>query len=662
MMGHVRRVLVFVLTAWAGLCFAADGQNRFDAAGRLQQIGLGKGWMPLNSDVRVPTKGWKKILAFSGAKPAANLSGEIKKWHGEINEGSTAGVQIEQTAREEAGKLIIQVRATAKIDSDIEGVIFWLEAPADLFAGGSYKLADKSGELPVELPQEYRLCSAVTDNVSLSSKKGPELNIGLSPAVSVLIQDGRKWSQTFAILAHLHSGKMTAQQSASLTITLSTRGDVESTPAQLTLDASTPRYSVTGIGGTYCFNIESPVTRFTLDNLKVAYARTEMTLENWMPEADNGGPEKIDWPKLVAKDVAGSRLHRELELMRELSQKKIPFIASVWKLPAWLYTRPPDERNMNNRIGEDKYALMLKCIASYLLYAKEKYQVEPDYFSFNEPNIGCRVLFNADEHCEFIKQMGRVLAKHKLKTKLLLGDVAGPRNTVSYCAPGAADAEALQYIGAISFHSWGGATPAQYGAWAELGQKLKLPVLVAEAGPDPSAWQGGVYQSFEYGMREVVHYQELFLHAKPQAVLLWEYTGDYSLLGTSKFDKNKLTMTERFCFQKHWCDFILAGSEGLQSSSDNANVLFTAFRHKTAGSAGATGLTLHVANTRWARPAVLQGIPAQFKTLNVVRTSRGEMFRKLEPVEVKDGKVTIELPGQSLTTLTTLAIPELKAP
>ena len=62
--------------------------------------------------------------------------------------------------------------------------------------------------------------------------------------------------------------------------------------------------------------------------------------------------------------------------------------ATIWRLPDWAYTHPPDAENMNNRIAEEKWPEVLNCISTYLQYAKEKYGAEPDYFSFNEPNIG----------------------------------------------------------------------------------------------------------------------------------------------------------------------------------------------------------------------------------------------------------------------------------
>ena len=310
---------------------------------------------------------------------------------------------------------------------------------------------------------------------------------------------------------------------------------------------------------------------------------------------------------------------------------------------------------------------MLQSISTYLLYAKEKYGAEPDYFSFNEPNIGCRVAFDADEHRAVLKRVGACLAQAGLKTKLLLGDVGCPRDTLAYTVPAAEDPQALQYVGALSVHSWGGATPEQYGEWAACARKLSLPLLVAEAGPDPGAYVDAKFQSFQYGMLELAHYQDLFLHASPQVVLFWEFTGDYSLLAPGPADHPGLQLTERFCFQKHWCDLTPPGSEALATTSDKAAILFTAFRFAGSGTAGlsssvVSGCTLHLANTTWTRRVTIQGLPRWLKTLNVVRTSRGELFKRQEPRAVLDGELTLELPGQSLTSLTTLPIPELREP
>lgn len=633
-------------------------ENKFDEAGRLRQIALGKGWMALNTDVKIPLKDWTKTLSLGASKPTASHANGVHVWKGAPGDGA-ASFAVEQSAREAGGKLVIDVRATAQAEIETEGVFFWIDVPSETFAGGTFRSGEQKGALPLELPQEYHLCSGVTASTALKTPGGAEIIAETAPAASVLIQDGRKWSKHFSVLIQLAYGKFSKGQSVAMQISLSTTGAVEETPATIVLDAAAEPYRIEGFGGNYCFNIESPVTRYTLDNLRVAFARTEMTLEQWELENDDGDAARTNWPALVAHDTPGSRLRREFELMKELGAKKIPFIASIWKLPGWLYTKPPDQKNENNRVDEAKWPEGVECIVSYLQYAKEKYQAEPAYFCFNEPNIGVRVLFSGEEHRDLIKRLGPALRKAGLKTRMILGDVGGPRDTIGFTTPAANDPEALKYVGALSFHSWGGATPQQYNAWGDLAEKLKLPLIVAEAGVDPSAWQGGLYQSFDYGVREMAHYLELFQHARPQAVLLWEFTGDYSLLTTNKFNKNRLVLTERFCFQKHWCDLTPAGSAALKTTSDNASILCAAFKHAADGK---TNFTIHAGNPKWARQAMIEGIPAEIKTLNIVRTARGELFRRLDAIPVTNGKVTLDLPGQSLTTLTTLEIPSLIDP
>lgn len=58
------------------------------------------------------------------------------------------------------------------------------------------------------------------------------------------------------------------------------------------------------------------------------------------------------------------------------------------------------------------------------------------------------------------------------------------RGTYTYCLPAANDSEAVQYIGAVAFHSWGGASPKDYRAWSDLADRLKLPLLDTELGVD----------------------------------------------------------------------------------------------------------------------------------------------------------------------------------
>jgi len=149
---------------------------------------------------------------------------------------------------------------------------------------------------------------------------------------------------------------------------------------------------------------------------------------------------------------------------RQLQDKGIPYISSIWAIPEWAYTDPgpAPQRKGRRRIAPEKMDALVRSIGAYLQYAKEQYGAEPDMFSFNEANIGVDVTLTPEEHRDMIKRLGAHFEKLGLKTRLLLGDATGPRNTHEWVLAAANDPEAMRYVKAVGFHSWGGGTPEQY--------------------------------------------------------------------------------------------------------------------------------------------------------------------------------------------------------
>ncbi len=289
---------------------------------------------------------------------------------------------------------------------------------------------------------------------------------------------------------------------------------------------------------------------------------------------------------------------------------------------------------------------MLESVGSYLIYAKKKYGAEPDLFSFNEANIGVYVLFEPEEHRDAIKSFGAYFKKLGLKTKMLLADATGPDGTYTYALPAANDPEALQYCGAVAFHSWGGTTPERYRLWGEVAEWVNLPLLVAEAGVDAAAHQGRRYDSFHYGLREVKQYQDLLEYARPQGIIFWEYTNDYGLAKVSREGEQELVEpTPRYHFMRHWANLTPRNSDNLTTTSSHEKVRVTAFR-------GAEGFTVHIANLGPARELALEGLPAG--SYRQVVTSALDGFAEKTRVVAGADTTRLALPGKALITLTTL--------
>ncbi len=619
-------------------------ENRFDDAGRLERIELGAGWLDMNATVKIPAKNWGKFYTVDKSKVVFAETNEKKHWQGRVGDGETVDVEITQTATVTPDGIRFDFVASAFKDSDMEGVIFWIDLPADIFAKGSFETKGKdgaSGELPAELPAKSTLSSGTLEHVRLfNPDKSIRFDAHFDGPANATLQDSRKWDNHFSLLIHAHAGFMAQGATAKFGVVLSATGQPDRTPAEFKLDSATVRFAVRGLGGNYCFNLDTPEKNYTLAQLKPRFARTEISLAKWMPR--KGSP-----PSPSAR-----KLPREFETMRELARLKIPFIASVWEAPAWM-TRTVERAGAPAEINipAESFPAAAEAIGAYLLHAKNEFQAEPDYFSFNEPDYGAKIKFTAVEHRDAIKLLGAQFEKLGLKTKCVLGDVSNPRTPLDYLQPALDDAGAMKYVGALSFHSWGGGTPRQYAAWSDLAQIAKLPLIVAEAGVDPGAWKDGSFRSFDYFGREMLQYQDLFQFARPQAVLYWEYTGDYSLLTAGTKNGGVPAETERFALQKHWLRFVPPGSEALDTSGGLVRVQLTVFRKAEAH---ATHYTFQLSNADWMRKARIAGIPPTVKSLNVVQTSRGVLFKSFAPIAPVNGVVEIELPAQSMTTLTTM--------
>jgi hypothetical protein len=333
--------------------------------------------------------------------------------------------------------------------------------------------------------------------------------------------------------------------------------------------------------------------------------------------------------------------------MSEFQKRGIPYVISIWWLPERFYTDPFEKPRMAafRLIDGEKWDELLDLIGSYLLYAKREYGAEPDLFSFNESNIGIYVGLTPETHTKVIKRIGTYFQKQGLKTKMLLGDATGPRDTHKFVLEAAADPDAMQFVGAVGFHSWEGGTPAHYAAWGDVAEWLNLPLLVTELGVDSQAYYTHSWDSYQYGLREARMTLELLQHARPRGTQFWQFTNDYALARLSP--EGSVLPTGRFWLIKHFTDLTPQHSEALTINSDQPSVLTAAFR---AGSRYA----VHMLNLGASRPVSFEGLPAA--DWQLTETTETAVFARKPAGRTPEGKLSLTLPSRSLVTLTAEAV------
>ena len=645
-----KRVVTFAALIAGTGWYAAAENALFDRNGRMTSM--------FYSGEELALRGRVQILSRDGtrtAEPVAPSRGGRSGGQNVITtESGTA--RVRQNVTEEGGRTWIDLEVTADADLDIPGVSYTMDLPRAEFLGGQATIQKTAGQSVVTLPP-YRppvrdFYTGEGSGISFTGARDLRLDITLDHPRAIALGDRwDRFGRVFTAAIQMHPGKLAASQTASMRIGLSLRGQPDTTPAKLRLDTATRRYHFAGAGGNYCFNIESPVSRYTLDHLNVAWGRTEMSLSYWEPDEHSAAPAGIAY--FQQREQAYPRLRLEMQMGKQLQDKGIPYVVSIWAIPEWAYTDPgpAPQRRGRRHLAPDKIGALVRSIGSYLQYAKQQYGAEPDLFSFNEANLGVDVTLTPEEHRDMIKRLGAHFEELGLKTRLLLGDATGPRNTHEWALAAANDPEAMRYLKAVGFHSWGGGTPEHYKAWGDLAEWLQLPLLVTELGVDASAYMGGMYDSFSYGMREVRMYQELLLYARPQGTQQWEFTADYGIVRTLRHDDGtaELVPTSRFWLVKHFTDLTPHNADALATNSDNDKVLMTAF---TAGRDDQRVYTIHVANMAATRQVTIEGLPdLEFRA---VRTSEPRNFEELQPVRPQGGTIRLDLAARSLLTLTTM--------
>ena len=253
-------------------------------------------------------------------------------------------------------------------------------------------------------------------------------------------------------MIRFQDGNLPSGQKATLGVKTFATTPPDGNTVHVTVDPCTSVYRFDGWGGDICFSIESPQTQYNIDTLKPAWARTEMTITEWEPANDNNNPNNINWAYLESHVTPGSNLEREFLLAKQLQDKHVSlfdFDMVSAKLDA--------AGTGDGYIAPEMWPEVVEGICSYLVYARDHYGVEPNFFSFNEPSIGIYVLFSPEQHRDAIKLLGSAFAARGLKTKM----VSGRGLTVQPSAPHMLSRRLLTLVhcnnvGVVSIHSWPG--------------------------------------------------------------------------------------------------------------------------------------------------------------------------------------------------------------
>ena len=603
---------------------------------------------------------------------------------GGFGRGGGGGFSYTMTYTDTApGTCDVNIRLTSAADQTIAGIYYFLDFPSEVFADGTARVFDFpiSGPFPLKTPDATgRYLARSVPEIHLIGKNHQEVKVFWGKALPVVVQQASAShnpnvaADFIEVYFPIAVGNTTAGQVIETHFTITASGDVETGPVTVTVDPSKPDRSFDGMGGN--FRIQSPrdaqVIQNNLDNMRVAFGRVAMPWNVWQPEENSPPPmlagEGAAQPPATGAAAPPDRGGRgfggggggagmnsipsAMEIAQKLAKQNIPMIISCWSPPSWavLSNGARGGRGGGGAGGERgqhldpaKWDAICKSIGSYLVYLRDHYGAEPRYFSFNESDLGINVHQTPEEHDQAIKKLGAYFKSIGLKTRMLLGDTSDAI-PASFIQPALNDPEAVPYIGAISFHSWRGATDAQYQKWTDASVKLGLPLFDAEGGNDAQAsGYPNVFREQWYALDEAAEYIRIMRICHPESILEWQLTQDYSVLKTDA--GGALQPAQRFFNLKQY-NLTPAGSAWIPAQSSSGLVLPAACLDAAHGVC-----TVHLVNNGASRPVTLAGLPAAVTQMSVYVTDDKRGLEKLEPLPVKNGSAQFTLQAQTLTTL-----------
>jgi O-glycosyl hydrolase len=378
-----------------------------------------------------------------------------------------------------------------------------------------------------------------------------------------------------------------------------------------------------------------PVSTFNWQMLSPRVIRVGMELETW--EADNDDPDPLNFAMDGFIDAPGDYNHATFEMLRQAKAAGVTVVASIWRVPGWLVENPTDESGQI--IPRSLYPEAVESIAAWLLRAKNEYGVDVDYVSFNEANLGIRVLLTPFDVIELLRLAGPRFAELGLETRWLLGDTSNMAEAADYAGWIWQAKDIRPYLGPLAFHSWdAGAADSTLERIGKLADENGLEVWCTEGGWDPSLWQNPErFPTWTHATSLAAVYTRALKMTRATVFQYWQMSGnDYAINDGSQPYPALVFIS---AFQRAFP----AGAVVLKTSPDKGGIKFTAAR------AGAK-YSVIVVNVSVRETMTLRGLPDGNYDVHIYSQKSGA--DSAHTLAVIDGAAVVDLEGFSITFVT----------
>lgn len=549
------------------------------------------------------------------------------------------------------GSAEVKISFSSPVDTIINGAYFSIQLPKEFDDDSQISFSSPETISLKELSSSSSKAqyNAPTKGISIKSKKR-SLEVVFNKSTQVIIHEDDSQLRRIDIL--IAGGEISAGEKFENVFRINAAGDIDKSQVSVKIFPEQEGKEWEGLGGNFRLQnakTDPQVIDYSLENLNVEWSRIEMPWREWHPNRDED----------PAAEARKGNLHPKVKAAMEMGQRLdkmgIPVMLAGWFAPEWAIIGEPfkgkhPDGTMGNLLDLSRIDDIYASIVSYVKYMKEEYDVEVVLFSFNESDLGIDVRQTAEEHNDLIKELGQLFRAEGIQTKFLLGDTADA-NGWEFTNIASMDPESRPYIGGVSFHSWRGYTDENLIKWRDISNRVDAPLYVGEGSIDAGAWRyPQIFEEPTYALDEIDVYIKMMNVAQPASILQWQLTADYSVLsggGIFGNEKDKLYPTQRFYNLQQLSNTPL-GLKFIPVKNNKKDLTIAALGSRESGA-----YALHIVNKGATRNMEITGIPAEVATMDLYVTDKEKSFKKLETLEIHNGKASFSLKGASFISLVT---------
>jgi ABC-type Fe3+-hydroxamate transport system substrate-binding protein len=378
-----------------------------------------------------------------------------------------------------------------------------------------------------------------------------------------------------------------------------------------------------------------PVSIYNLEHLDVRVARVRMTLEEWEPINDDDDPKHINWEAFQDTEFN----HATFQLMGELQERGTEIIATSWDLPDWLVSNP--NKDTKRFVPYEQYPEMVETITAWLLTARDQYGVEPDYVSFNEPDVGAYVSIAPFEATMLIEQAGKRFDELGLNTKWLIADTSNIDGSVGYARTVLKNETIHPYLGVFANHSWDSDSPdSDYIEVRDFALANNLEVWCTETGSHAFSWRTPEkFPTNGYAVELARIYSRVIKLTGTSAILYWE------MMGTDYWINDGTNPYPSFHVIRQLGEQIPPGSIIVETSNNSEDF------YSVAAQAPDHFVVLIINTGEEALKVNIDGLPDG--VYSHIQTTESELESFIGTYETPRQRVSLKVPGMSIHVLTT---------